>query len=913
VHADTAEIKTASLAGAHYFVVLIDEWSNYVCTLFTASKDQIADSVIQTLKQWQTLHNRTVVEFHTDGGTEFVNQKLSKFFSAQGTTHTITTPHTPQHDGKSEREVRTATEWAHALLAQIGAHRKFWALAIATATHMRNRTLLIKNTHITPYERWTGTSPFLSDLHVWGCDADVVHTVAPGHKLPKLTPKSRLCMFVGYAPDRMAHLFYDPQRATVIASRDAKFYEQQYTVATQERLMEEAAEDNNENEESVDEWLTRTALDGEIRLAQLLTKEESNNASAPSSTAAGSHSPPDSSDSIVTDSAPASVPPSAVAATSTRRSTRTRFEPNRYGMIGHNLAQGHLAVYVGLVAADDARVALRPSAVTVPRTFDEAMQSGNWRAAIHKELESHISNNTWSLTQLPPGCKAIGTKWVFALKLRADGSIDRYKARLTAQGFAQREGVDYNETFAPVLHYTTLRIILAYVAAEDYELHQLDVETAFLNASVKENLYMKVPAGLEATDPGTVCKLNKALYGIKQAPHEWHAEIALTLLHLGYARAVYDPCLFLKRSRTLHLIIFPLFVDDSFPAFHLSDTAELQSDISYLQSKYKLKYNETPSLVLGMRLTRNREKRSITLDQEVYIRRIIEENNMGETKEVKTPEIAIQQNNHSADPSSSSFSASAALDSAHPSLLSAERKESYAALVGALQYAAISTRPDIFHSVNTLARALVSPTTADESAAYRTLCYLKGTASLGITLGGELNSRQFVAYCDANWAGEKSTARSTSGWLMKIGNGPVSWNSKRQSIVALSSAESEYIAAATAAQEVVWIRGLLTDLGIGKNTSTLSSSTHDTTPSPPSPPTPLFCDNTAVKALAESQRHHQRTKHINVRYHYIRDLVSENILSIQWISTLNQPADLFTKPLPTNIFIPLRKKVMGKE
>jgi hypothetical protein len=286
---------------------------------------------------------------------------------------------------------------------------------------------------------------------------------------------------------------------------------------------------------------------------------------------------------------------------------------------------------------------------------------------------------------------------------------------------------------------------------------------------------------------------------------------------------------------------------------------------------------------------------------------------MGETKEVKTPEIAIQQNNHSADPSSSSFSASAALDSAHPSLLSAERKESYAALVGALQYAAISTRPDISHSVNTLARALVSPTTADESAAYRTLCYLKGTASLGITLGGELNSRQFVAYCDANWAGEKSTARSTSGWLMKIGNGPVSWNSKRQSIVALSSAESEYIAAATAAQEVVWIRGLLTDLGIGKNTSTLSSSTHDTTPSPPSPPTPLFCDNTAVKALAESQRHHQRTKHINVRYHYIRDLVSENILSIQWISTLNQPADLFTKPLPTNIFIPLRNKVMGNE
>lgn len=911
VHSDTAgPLRYPSLTNAVYFTLLKDEYAHYVEVVFAETKDEVAAKVQAVLKQWQTLHGKTVIEFHSDGGTEF--SKLQKFFSSQGTLHSTTVPNTPQHDGKAEREVRTIIEDAHAALAEAGAAKKFWAHAVSTAVYTRNRTLLVKGTAQTPFERWTGHKPDLNHLRVWGCDADVVNTVAPGQKLPKLSPKSRLCMFVGYDADRMAYLFYDPSRASVIASRDAKFYANSFKVAHEIRRADEGADDGDhdgDDEAELDEWLTRAAFDGETRLAQIISLEEQA-AAAPSS---GSDAAPKDSKSettpLVEELDDAAVNPDSSAGNDgveVRRSTRVRHGVNRYGMVGKNLAQGHLAVFAGLVAPDDPSISIPLSAHTIPKSFAEAVTVPEWRAAIRKELESHQSNGTWKLTTLPAGRKAIGFKWVFVLKLKADGSIDRYKARLTAQGFAQREGVDYNETFAPVLHYITLRIVLAFVAAEDYELHQMDVETAFLNAKVKEELYMKVPPGIDAPD-GMVLMLLKALYGIRQAPHEWHADISETLTkELHYTRSVHDSCLFLRLSRTRHLLIIPLFVDDAFPAFHADDRAEMQADIAVLKAKYKLKYSESAHLILGIRITRDRVKRTITLDQEVYLRRVLDEAGMSDAKEVRTP-CAVRPK---VDPS-----ITAPLEANHAELLSAQDKASYASIVGALNYACVSTRPDIAYAVNQLARALANPTSADLAAAHHLLAYLKGTISLGITFGGSLeaNSRQFIAYCDADFAGEKSSARSTTGWVMKIGTGPIAWKSQLQSVVALSSGESEYISAGSAGTEIVSIRGILGDMrAVHGGLNVLAAAAESDSSSPIlSAPTTLLCDNTAAKALAESQKHRQRTKHINVRYHYIRQLVETGVIRVDWISTHEQQADLLTKALPPAVFLPLRTKLMG--
>jgi hypothetical protein len=848
-----------SLGGAWYFLLGVDEWTDYGFIMCLQAKSDATDEIIAWYKQAATKHGRNVVELHSDGGGEFVNHKLDKFLLDRGTKHTTTVKHTPQHNGKAERMNRTMLEWANAMLAHAGSSKKFWGHAVQTAMYVRNRTVLRKKTRDTPWMLWNGGAekPSVAAMRVFGCDADVVHTMAPGLKLPKLAPKSRLCMFVGYDEDKNAYKFYDARSGNIFSSRDATFYEQAFTVSHSVREADNDADDGDGDGGDWDEWLTRTTFDNETKLVQLVSAEEQESkypeAAQPSS--------------VLVE--PAQSAPDAGEEEAPRRSLRERHGINRYGMINGNLAQGRTAF------ACSALLGTATPGPLEPRSHSEAVKSSLWKEAIDKELASHASNGTWTFVKLPAGRKAIGSKWVFKIKLKADGTVERAKARLTAKGFAQREGVDYHETFAPVLHYKTLRVVLALVAAEDYELQQLDVETAFLNATVTEDLYMQVPEGVTDAPPGTVCKLVKALYGIKQAPHAWNGDIDNTLLELGYTRSEYDECLYIKMSRTGRRMLIPLFVDDAFPAFHHADLAEYEQDKAKLMAKYKLKDGGDATLILGMRVTRNRERRTLTLDQEVYVNRLLADCGLADCKSERTPQVVGDN---------------AFEDRSESHLLPLP----YAALTGSLQYAALSTRPDIGHAVNMLTRGLSAPTKALEKACMRVLRYLKGCPGLGITFGGDPAARTLAAYCDADWGGPSSgDGHSTTGWLVKIGTGPVSWCSKKQSIVALSSTESEYIAAGSAVQELLWLRGMLQELGAALGTTT------------------VHCDNQGAKALAESSRHHARTKHINVRYHFIRHHVSSGEIKIDWIPTAEQQADILTKALGPQVFLPLRDKIMG--
>jgi hypothetical protein len=977
VSADVAgPLSVPSLAGARYFLVVVDQWSHYVSVFFMAHKSEAAHNIITWARQAHTRHGRNIVVFHSDGGGEFVNSTLGRYFNSSGTEQTTTTPHTPQHNGQSERLIRTLMEGARAALSHAGAAKKFWAHAVNTVAHVLNHVKVLPAAtgegSSTPLTRWQqlAVPPSVTHMRVWGCDADVVFTVAPGQKLSKLDPKSRLCMLVGYAADKLGWLFFDPHSGSVLASRDAKFYEQQFTVSHAVRAAEQAADDGD-GDDSVDEehhWLTRTTFDNETRLMEIVSREQAAAEAAaagsgsssgggaarsrsdsrgddsdddeggedmdsqPSSGAASadeqekevSHSrlPGESSSSqCPSSSAQAAAPaPSAAATAGPRRTPRINAGTGilRYGMTNNNLAQGR-AVFVAL-AESYSKVPLERSVDTsTPSTHAEAMSSPAWKEAVERELAAHAQNGTWVAAQLPAGCKAIGYKWVFKLKLNPDGTVERHKCRLTAKGYAQREGTDYNDTFAPTLHFNTLRILLAIVAADNYELHHLDVETAFLNARVKEDLYMLPPEGV-ACPAGSVLKLQKALYGIKQAPHEWHAEIRGTLLSIGYSACEQDQCLFIKRSRTARLIYFPLFVDDCFPACHTFDVAELEADKRKLMEAYKVKDLGEAALVLGMRVTRDREARTLKLDQQVYVDKLLEEYGMVEVKTSLTPEqpsastaeartVAGDEAATAAGSSGSeaeeraearaaggdsigSGTTTAAVSTPDPAFIAW-----YSALIGALLYLSIATRPDISHAVNVLSRVVAKPTPADRVAALRVLRYLKGTTTLGIQFGGKVTERRFEAYSDANWAAAApADARSTSGWLLKIGTGPISWSSKKQTVTALSSTESEYIAASSAAREVIWTRRLMGELGI-----TSASA----------PPTPLYCDNRAAKSLSESPSIGNRSKHINTRFHFIRECVADGSLRIEWLSGKEQPADLLTKPLGPQTFLKLRGRLMG--
>lgn len=929
IHADLAgPISPVTLGGASYFLVLLDEWSSFSVAVLLKAKSEAAEAIADFIRRAHTRHGRYPTEFHSDGGGEFINTKLQKFFRRIGTWSTQTEVNTPQHNAKAERLIRTAAEWTNAILIHAGAPKCFWGHALDTVNYVRNLTQLGKDVVPSPataHARWFDLDGpvSLTHLRVWGCDADVKVSVGPGAKLPKLTPKSRLCMFVGYDADRnYAWLFWDPTKLVVFASRDAVFHEQQFTVAHAAMESERASSESTGEEEADEDWLTRTTWDGETRLVQMISKEMHDAANAPQADdAAGAagqgalDSEDDDSESeseIISsesdgDSAASSLesdaaPPAAAqapppAAVSVRRSTRERVQTHFYGKVNGNLAQGR-AVYVQLAlysVETPLRLTLEKQAPigggAVPRTYAEAIQSPEWKAAVERELEAHRSNGTWRVVPLPAGAKPIGFKYVFRIKLKPDGTIERYKCRLTAQGFSQREGIDYNETYAPVLHLTTLRALLAFVAAEDYELHQLDVETAFLNAYVEEDIYLRVPDGVDAP-PGSVLKLVKALYGIKQAPRAWYEDICHTLVSvMGYHASSLDACLFLKRSRTGRWILFPLFVDDGFPCCHRDDLDEMVADKAALMAVYKIKDAGEATLVLGMRVTRDRQARTLKIDQQVYIEKLLEDYGATTAKWADSPEAGEVAELTTGTPVRDSDSAPASESDA------AELKTFYRALVGSLQYPALCTRPDLTHAVHTLACGVAAPTALHRAGAWRVLRYLAGTKELGITFGGRLDGRPMVAYSDANWAGRagENEGKSTSGWLVKIGSGPVSWSSKKQSMVALSSTESEYVAAALATQEIMWLRGLLADFGVGGLDR----------------PTVLRCDNTAAIALAQSDSTSQRSKHINVRFHFIRQAVREGTIKLDWVSTHQQPADVFTKPLGPQSFLRIRPCILG--
>jgi hypothetical protein len=520
-----------------------------------------------------------------------------------------------------------------------------------------------------------------------------------------------------------------------------------------------------------------------------------------------------------------------------------------------------------------------------------------WQAAIDSELQSLAKHNTFRLTRLPDGRRCIGSRWVLRRKYGADGKVARYKARLVAKGCAQVEGVDFSkdEIRAPALHSKSLRVVLCAAASLNYELKQMDVPTAFLNAVCKDDIYMKVPSGYPlqpGINAGMVLKLEKTLYGIKQAPREWNIEYNNAIVALGYTRCSSDTCVYVKRSRTGNPMIIPVFVDDSFPACATADLPELMADLSQLMAKYHITECNDAHVVLGMRVTRDRQNRSLKLDQQMYIEKILHECGMAEAKGAATPELERSRQPERAISSSSSDTRVGGD--------ARQQQKQFRSIIGALLYAALATRADIAHACVSLSRSVNNPQAEHWAKLKHLLRYLSATNEVGLTFGGGASSSDSHAlqlsptFCDADWAGDSTDRRSITGYIMKINGSTVSWASKKQTTVSLSSAEAEYMAAGAATQEIIWLRGLLSELGW-----------------PQQSPTILQCDNQAAIAIAAEDIHHARTKHIDIRLHFIRSHVAAGTLRLQWVPTADQQADILTKPLGRIAFARLRDRVLG--
>jgi hypothetical protein len=468
------------------------------------------------------------------------------------------------------------------------------------------------------------------------------------------------------------------------------------------------------------------------------------------------------------------------------------------------------------------------------------------------EMQSHQQNNTWTLAKLPEGRKAIKTKWVFKVKENQNGHIVKYKARLVAKGCAQKYGIDYTETFSPVVRYSSIRFLIALAVTEGMKIHQMDAVTAFLQGELNESIYMEQP---EKYDDGTnkVCKLNKAIYGLKQAGRQWNKKLDTALLKFGLVKCKTDPCIY--HDNKLNLLV-AIYVDD-FLIFYKQKN-ELEGICEFLNNNFKMKDIGEAKSCIGIRI--QQYDGCMELDQERYILDVLERFGMSDCKPVGTPSdtsIKLSANNLTGE--------------------SLKGKIPYQEIVGSLLFIAQGTRPDIAFAVNNASRFNNNPHEQHWAAVKRILRNLRGTSHLKLRYTKK-GGPKVHAYSDADWASDADERRSCSGYMIMFSNAAIIWCSKRQNTVALSSTEAEYIALSSAVCDVIWLKQLAEEIKVNM-----------------SDPIIIYCDNQSTIKLAELDAFRPRTKHIDIRFHHIRQFVESKTIHIKYLSTNDIAADSLTK------------------
>ena len=576
----------------------------------------------------------------------------------------------------------------------------------------------------------------------------------------------------------------------------------------------------------------------------------------------------------------------APAVRPTRQSTRVR-KPSalaRRVEAGEGTTDGHLSAHADVTPLTTVPIESEPEwaycagfddivAATLqdiegdPKSVGEAQSRSDWpqwKAAMDREMESLERSETWRTVSRPTGRNIVSCKWVFRLKRKADGSIDKYKARLVARGFTQVYGTDYYDTYSPVARLASFRMVLALAARHDWEIEAFDFNSAYLNGELgaDEEIYMQEPPGYETGGGGSVKRLHKALYGLKQAGRKWYDALSQALTKLGFRTSSADPGVFTARVEK-EILVLAVHVDDCI----------LTGSSAKLISEYKQKLNEQYSLtdlgpvhwLLGIKVTRDREARTISLSQSAYIKAILARFFLSDTKPSDTP-MAPGANYSKKDSPTS------------PTEMARMRKVPYREAIGSLMYASIGTRPDITFAVSTLSQFLENPGEAHWEAVKRVFRYLSGTRELALTYGRERHD--LLGFTDADGASQDHR-RAISGHAFIMDGGAISWSSRKQELVTLSTAEAEYVAATHAAKESIWLRRLK---------GTLYNL--------PTKATTLFCDNQAALRLAQADNYHARTKHIDIRFHFIRDTVERGEISLAYCPTDDMTADLLTKALP---------------
>lgn len=853
---------------------------------FLKKKSQVLEEFKKFKSLVENQKGRKIKCIQSDNGKEYCNREFDTYLESCGITRRLTVPHTPEHNGIAERKNRTLVETARCMLIQAKLPASFWAEAIFAANHIRNRCPSSSIDGKTPFQLWNGKIPTVSYFRTFGCKAYFLNK-EPGKD--KFAPRAKSCIFIGYSEQCKGYRIWSPADQKVIVSRDVKFLEQLTEGEGYEEFLSDdvyCQQEKNDDEityQNVDLNTRQTINDREIDEVKEIEMNES--------------------DDYVSDENVDEVNDEAVSTTS--KTVRGRGRPRivRTGNRGRpRKVYNEIDVRIneisdpedvpelirnveGIEFHDNPEEYAAIADLSLKQAFTQP-DSSEWREAYKSEISSIIENKTFRIIDRPKNVNVIGCKVVLKEKLKADGSVERKKARLVVQGYNQREGEDFNETFAPVVRISSIRTIMALAVEYDMEIHQLDVVTAFLNGDLYEKIYMRIPDEfepvlldiindetcsneikneakkmlLEVKKGNKVCVLQKALYGLKQASRQWYLKLTENVRKLGMKQLESEPCVFHAR-RGQDLMILAIYVDDLWLASTNKNWTEDMKKM--LMKTFKMKYLGKINYGLGIEFVQNLNEGKIFMYQRKYTLDVLKRFGMENSKPVKTPlEVGIKLQK--------------------PDKVDQDeiKKFPYQRLIGSLMYLAVSTRPDIAFAVNSLSQFNNCYTQEHWTAAKRILRYLKGTLDYGITF--HKTGKPLVGYVDADWGNNIVDRRSYSGYVFILGGAAITWEARKQRTVALSSVEAEYLALGEATKEAIFLRQFLSSLGIISKQATV-----------------IYNDNQSSQLLVKNPAYHSRTKHIDIRHHFIRNHVNDNTVEFQYLPTAEMPADMLTKPLAT--------------
>jgi len=947
IHLDLVGPVNPSINNNKYFLTILDDYSRYGWVIFTENKNDVFNKFIIWYNKIYNSLNINIKAIRSDNGKEFQNSKFQIFCEENGIHHQFSVPYNPSQNGRAERFNGILIASSKSLLNDAKLSHDFWEFAVDTANYIHNRLPHQGIQNKIPFEVFYNKPVDYNTFRVFGCR---VYFFVPKELRSKFDNNSHPGIFLGYCDHPSTYKILDVINNKIIQSRTVEFMEnepgnsflnrihsnnkfRESNCLNRLRYRNEIDDYNNKITDIINERNATTNFNQNRNINQNKNiKNQSKNKSSKTNRISRKYYPnyQNNNKKIIINNSNQNNNNennnNTIDNNSINNSNNT-FNQELLNSNDHNFNNNSININNEIKNTtendnnkistenqqeinninnkyntnkeknqnyqhpknskrnlnnftinsnkrkkinntDESDMKINENTLIEPYNFKDIFKFKDkieWLNAIKKELEIMKNLDVYKIVKtVPSGSNVISSRWVFKYKRDANGNVIKRKARLVAKGYTQQYGIDYKETFAPTLKQDTVRIITVIAVQKNFNIVQIDINSAYLNAPLNEHIYMKAPEGHPSYGK-SFWELHKALYGLKQAGKEWNDKLNEELIKIGFNRIKSEPCVYIKLNNGKEIVcILSVYVDDILIA---GTNQEINKVKQSIQRKFNIKDIGDVEFVIGIKFTKTLN--GYILHQGRYINDILNKFDINNLTPVKNLMPLV-----------------------NPNLRTKKFNETkYRSAIGSLLYLAICTRPDILFAVSRASRKSTDPNLEDWMNVLKIFRYLKYTKNYGIKIEKGMNLKIFV---DADFAGDPNTRKSTSGFLMLMGDTPTSWYSKLQHCVSTSTTEAEYYSLSECAKHSLWYKNLLNELNINIKEIT------------------IFVDNKATIYNSENQSINPKSKHIDIRYHHIRDLVNKKIIKLKYIKSKDNLADGFTKYLNNSLMDKFRNTLLTK-